>query len=122
AAIHTVYPSTAPQDATTSDLVHRLRDQIVPQTMQGTGVHVLVGGITAIFIDFAHKIAGRLPLLIGVVILLSFLLLMAVFRSVVVPVKAAGMNLLSIGAAYAGRVPVVQWGWGERSTASGPHR
>ena len=113
AAIITVYPSTAPQDATTSDLVHRLRDQIVPQTMKGTGVHVLVGGITAIFIDFAHKIAGRLPLLIGVVILLSFLLLMAVFRSVVVPVKAAVMNLLSIGAAYGVMVAVFQWGWGK---------
>jgi RND superfamily putative drug exporter len=75
-------------------------------------MNVFVGGITAIFVDFAAKIGSRLPILIGVVILLSFLLLMAVFRSILVPVKAAVMNLLSIGAAYGVMVAVFQFGWG----------
>jgi len=79
--------------------------------MSGTDIHVFVGGETAIFIDFASKIAQRLPILIGVVILLSFVLLMMVFRSLVVPVKAAVMNVLSIGAAYGVIVAVFQWGW-----------
>ncbi|MDP9249792.1 MAG: MMPL family transporter, partial [Chloroflexota bacterium] len=112
-AIITVYPKTSPQDSATSDLVHRLRDQVVPQATQGTGVHVFVGGITAVFVDFAAKIGARLPILIGVVIVLSFLLLMAVFRSILVPVKAAVMNLLSIGAAYGVMVAVFQFGWGK---------
>jgi RND superfamily putative drug exporter len=111
AAIITIYPATSPQDAATSDLVHALRDRIIPETMRGTGVNVLVGGITAVFVDFAAKIGQRLPILIGVVIALSFLLLMAVFRSILVPVKAAVMNLLSIGAAYGVIVAVFQWGW-----------
>ncbi len=110
-AILTVYPTTAPQDAATSDLVHRLRDRVVPQAMRGTGVHVLVGGITAVFVDFAQRSGQRIPILIGVVILVSFLLLMMVFRSVLVPIKAAVMNLLSIGAAYGVMVAVFQWGW-----------
>jgi putative drug exporter of the RND superfamily len=110
-AIITVFPATSPQDSATSDLVHTLRDQVVPQAMSGTGIHVFVGGETAIFIDFASKIAQRLPILIGVVILLSFVLLMMVFRSLVVPVKAAVMNVLSIGAAYGVIVAVFQWGW-----------
>jgi RND superfamily putative drug exporter len=111
AAVITLFPTTSPQDSATSDLVHRLRDQVVPQTMQGTGVNVFVGGITATFIDFAVKIGQRLPILIGVVIALSFLLLLAVFRSLVVPVKAALMNLLSIGASFGVVVAVFQWGY-----------
>jgi RND superfamily putative drug exporter len=113
AAIITLYPTTSPQDAATSDLVKRLRAQIIPQAMSGSGVHVLVGGITAIFVDFSAKTAARLPILIAVVIALSFLLLMAVFRSLLVPLKAAIMNLLSIGAAYGVMVAVFQWGWGK---------
>jgi putative drug exporter of the RND superfamily len=112
-AVITVYPKTSPQDAATSDLVHRLRDQVAPEVTAGSGIHVYVGGITAIFTDFAARIASRLPILIGVVILLSFLLLMAVFRSILVPVKAAIMNLLSIGAAYGVMVAVFQFGWGK---------
>ena len=110
-AVMTVYPSSSPQDAETSDLVKRLRSEILPQATQGTGVQVLVGGITAVFQDFAHQIGRRLPILIGVVILLSFLLLMMVFRSIVVPIKAAVMNLLTIAAAYGVMVAVFQWGW-----------
>ncbi|HMC36873.1 MAG TPA: MMPL family transporter, partial [Actinomycetota bacterium] len=79
---------------------------------EGTGVQVQIDGETAFFVDFAKKIGQRLPLLIGVVILLSFLLLMMVFRSLLVPLKAAIMNLLSIGAAYGVIVAVFQKGWG----------
>lgn len=111
AAIIQLYPSSAPQDPETSDLVHELRDRVIPRTMQGTKVPVLVGGLTAVFVDFSAKIAQRLPVLIGAVIALSFLLLMVVFRSIVVPIKAALMNLLSIGAAYGVMVAVFQWGW-----------
>ncbi|MGZ4142291.1 MAG: MMPL family transporter [Actinomycetota bacterium] len=111
AAIITVYPTTSPQDAATSDLVHRLRAHIIPGVIDGSNMKVYVGGLTAIFVDFAGKIAERLPILIAVVIALSFLLLMAVFRSVLVPLKAAIMNLLSIGASYGVIVAVFQWGW-----------
>jgi putative drug exporter of the RND superfamily len=111
AAIITVYPSTSPQDAATSDLVHTLRRTVIPAALAGTDVKVYVGSFTAIFVDFAAKIAERLPILITVVIALSFVLLMAVFRSVLVPIKAAIMNLLSIGAAYGIIVAVFQWGW-----------
>ncbi|HXY72956.1 MAG TPA: MMPL family transporter, partial [Actinomycetota bacterium] len=114
AAVITVYPTTSPQDAATTDLVHSLRDHVIPATMGGTGVHVLVGGATAAIVDFSQKIAARLPVLIAVVVGLSFLLLMAVFRSILVPVKAALMNLLSIGAAYGVMVAVFQWGWAGR--------
>jgi len=110
-AIITVYPTTAPQDARTDQLVDHLRDTAIPQTMSGTGVTVLVGGLSPTFSDFAQKIGDRLPVLIGVVLALSFLLLMLVFRSLVVPLKAVIMNLLSIGAAYGVIVAIFQWGW-----------
>ncbi len=103
-----VYPKTAPQDAATADLVHRLRDDVLPST----GIKVNVGGFTAGGIDFATFISGRLPILIGAVLVLSFLLLMIVFRSLLVPLKAVIMNLLSVGAAYGVIVAIFQWGWG----------
>ncbi|HEX9312087.1 MAG TPA: MMPL family transporter, partial [Actinomycetota bacterium] len=112
AAVMRIYPTTAPQDSATTDLVRTLRDRMIPQATRGTGVQVLIDGETAFFVDFAAKIGQRLPILIGVVILLSFVLLMMVFRSIVVPLKAAVMNLLSIGAAYGVIVAVFQWGWG----------
>jgi RND superfamily putative drug exporter len=112
AAIITVYPTTSPQDVATSDLVHRLRSDVVPSATASTGTIVHVGGLTAIFTDFASTIGRRMPIMIAVVIALAFLLLMAVFRSVVVPLKAAVMNLLSIGASYGVIVAVFQWGWG----------
>jgi RND superfamily putative drug exporter len=106
-ALFTVIPKTAPQDAATSDLVTRLRDQVVP----ATGQNALVGGFTAASNDFADYLGSRLPLLIGAVLVLSFLLLMAVFRSLLVPLKAVVMNLLSIGAAYGVIVAVFQFGY-----------
>ncbi len=111
-AVMRVYPTTSPQDAATSDLVKEIRTTVIPQVTQGTEVRAYIDGLTAFFVDFADKIAQRLPVLIGVVILLSFILLMMVFRSLVVPLKAAIMNLLSIGAAYGVIVAVFQWGWG----------
>ncbi len=111
AAVITLIPTTSPQDARTQQLVHRLRTDVVPTATAGTGLHALVGGITAAGIDAAHQYSARLPLVIAAVVLLSFLLLMAVFRSVAVPVKAVAMNLLSIGAAYGVMVAVFQWGW-----------
>ena len=111
-AVFTVIPSSKPQAEETSDLVHALRDDVLPPATAGTGIEVLVGGPTASFIDQSEKIAGRLPLFIGGVILVSFALLMMVFRSVLVPLKAALLNLLSIGAAYGVVVAVFQWGWG----------
>jgi RND superfamily putative drug exporter len=107
-----VYPKTAPQDVATTDLVNHLRSDTLPQATAGTGVKVLVGGTTAIFIDFANVLSSKLPLFIGLVVLLSFLLLMTVFRSFVIPLTAAVMNLLSIGAAFGILVAVFEWGYG----------
>jgi RND superfamily putative drug exporter len=107
-----VYPKTAPQDAATTDLVNHLRSDTLPQATAGSGVKVLVAGTTAIFIDFANVLASKLPLFIGLVVLLSFLLLMTVFRSFVIPLTAAVMNLLSIGAAFGILVAVFEWGYG----------
>ena len=101
------YPKTAPQDKATSDLVHRLRSDVIP----ATNVDAKVGGFTAGGIDFSDYLSQRLPWLIGIVLVLSFILLMAVFRSVLVPLKAVLMNLLSVGAAYGVIVAVFQWGW-----------
>ena len=100
AAVVSVVPTTGPQDEATEDLVHTLRDDVIPAALAGTGVDASVGGTTAAFIDDSEQTASRLPLFIGGVVLLSFVLLMAVFRSLAVAIKAAVMNLLSIGAAY----------------------
>ena len=106
-ALVIAYPTTAPQDARTDALVHRLREDVVP----GTNVTAYVGGFTAGGIDFSEYLGQRLPYLIGIVLVLSFVLLMAVFRSVLVPLKAVLMNLLSVGASYGVIVAVFQWGW-----------
>ncbi len=107
-----LYPTTSPQSEDTTELLDRIRDEAIPAVEQRTGAQIHVGGINAIFEDFGTAIAEKLPLFIGVVVLLSALLLMAVFRSVLVPLKAIVMNLLSIGAAFGLIVAVFQWGWG----------
>jgi RND superfamily putative drug exporter len=104
-------PSTSPQDGRTESLVHRLRNDVIPAAVAGTGARALVGGVTAAGIDAASTFSQRLFWVIGGVVGLSFLLLLAVFRSIAVPIKAAIMNLLSIGAAYGVVVAVFQWGW-----------
>jgi putative drug exporter of the RND superfamily len=105
-----VYPTSAPQDAATTSLIDELRGQTIPSTVAGTGVTVLVGGTTAIFVDFTRVLSSKLPLFIGLVVLLSFLLLAIVFRSIVIPLTAAMMNILSIGAAFGVLVVVFQHG------------
>ena len=109
-ALVQVFPTTDPQDEDTADLVNRLRDEVVP-AVTGDQLDVKVGGLTAAVDDFAEYTASRLPIFVGAVLVLSFLLLMLVFRSLLVPLKAVIMNLLSIGAAYGVVVAVFQWGW-----------
>ena len=101
------FPVSSPQDEATTDLVNRLRSTELP----ATGVDVRVGGFTAATVDFATYLGKRLPLLIGAVLILSFLLLMIVFRSVLVPLKAVIVNMLSVGASYGVIVAIFQWGW-----------
>ena len=105
------YPTTSPQSAATTDLINHLRSSTIPEAVAGTGTTVYVGGTTAIFADFAKVLSQKLPLFIGLVVVLSFLLLAAVFRSLLIPLTAAVMNLLSIGAAFGVLVAVFQWGW-----------
>ena len=112
-AVIRMNPTTAPQDEATSRLLHHVRNDVIPRAVQGSNVQVYVGGFNALTDDFANLLAQRLPVFIAVVITLSFLLLMAVFRSILVPLKAAIMNLLSIGAAYGVIVAIFQWGWGK---------
>ncbi|MBS1863234.1 MAG: MMPL family transporter [Actinobacteria bacterium] len=107
-----VYPTTSPQSADTTSLLNHIRSDVIPPIESKTGAVLHVGGITAVFEDFGDAISEKLPLFIGVVILLSAILLMAVFRSVLVPLKAILMNLLSIGAAFGIVVAVFQNGWG----------
>jgi RND superfamily putative drug exporter len=107
-----LYPTTSPQSKETTALLDHIRGDVLPPIEQKTGAQMHVGGITAIFEDFGDAISEKLPLFIGVVVLLSALLLMIVFRSILVPLKAMVMNLLSIGAAFGLIVAVFQWGWG----------
>jgi putative drug exporter of the RND superfamily len=100
AATLTVIPRTAPQDEATSRLVATLREDVVPAATRGTGAQAHVGGATATFEDMAGRVSERLPVFIGAVVGLSLLLLMAAFRSIIVPLVSAVFNLLSIGAAY----------------------
>ncbi len=104
-------PTTSPQDQKTTDLVNSLRSTVLPQATAGTNVDVVVTGSVATQVDFSSYLSGRLVLFFGAVLTLSFLLLLAVFRSLLVPIKAVIMNLLSIGAAYGVLVAVFQWGW-----------
>jgi RND superfamily putative drug exporter len=110
-AIVNVLPAEKPQAESTAALVHRLRDTVIPEAVDGDGARVLVGGFTAISIDQSDYVSGRLPLFIGSVVVLSFLLLTTVFRSPLVAIKAAVMNLLSIAAAYGVMSYAVQGNW-----------
>ena len=110
-ALVTAVPAGSPQDEDTEKLVQRLRDDVVPRATEGSGIRVLITGSTAGAIDANRYVADRLPLFIGSVIVLSFLLLLVVFRSLLVPLKAAIMNLLSIGAAYGVVAVLVKGGW-----------
>jgi RND superfamily putative drug exporter len=111
-AVFSATPATAPQDADTDDMIDRLRDVAVPAAVEGSGADAYVAGDAAAMRDISNKLMERLPLFIAAVVLVSFLLLVVVFRSLLVPAKAALMNLLSIGASYGVVVAVFQWGWG----------
>ncbi len=111
AAVLTVIPRTSPQDARTAALVQRLRDVAVPRATAGTGVRALIGGQTAASIDTSAVISHHLAAVVGFVIALSVLLLIAAFRSVLVPLVSAGLTLVSTAAAYGVIVAVFQWGW-----------
>ncbi|WP_046469380.1 MMPL family transporter [Allosalinactinospora lopnorensis] len=111
AAVLSVVPATSPQSSATVELLHELRDDVVPEARGGSTA--VVGGPTAYYADMGELLQGRLALFIGGVVLVSFVLLMFVFRSILVPLKAAMANLLSIGAAYGVVVAVFQWGWGK---------
>jgi RND superfamily putative drug exporter len=107
AALITVIPETGPQEAVTDDVVHALRDDVIP----ASGVDAHVGGFVATSLDSNANVAQRLPFLIGGVVILSMLLLMASFRSILIPVTAAVMNLLSVAAAYGVIALVAEGGW-----------
>ncbi len=107
------FPTTSPQDLSTVETIERLRSEVIPPVVGESLARAHVGGQTANFADVAGRIKERLFVFIAAVIVLSFLLLMLLFRSILVPLKAALLNLLSIGAAYGVLVMVFQWGWGK---------
>ncbi|MFF5292002.1 MMPL family transporter [Paractinoplanes globisporus] len=114
-----VIPTTSPQDEATSKLIERLRTDVIPAAERGTTMQVYVGGQTAIFDDFADVLTGKLPLFITVIVGLGFVLLLIAFRSVVVPLTAAVMNLLAAAASFGVVVAIFQWGWGSEALGLG---
>ena len=110
AALITVIPTTSPQDKATQDLVNELRDEVIPSTLSGTGVTAHVGGVTAALEDQSDYMVERMPLFIGGVVGLSFLLLLIAFHSPLISLKAGVMNLLSVSAAYGVMTLVAQGG------------
>ena len=115
----TVIPSSSPQDVATSNLISSIRHDYIPRATASTHTTIYVGGITAVFDDFASVLGSKIPLFIGVIVLLGSLLLMLAFRSVLVPLTAAVMNLLAAGASFGLVVAVFQWGWGSSLIGAG---
>lgn len=111
-AVLTVVPDSSPQSKATSELVDRLRQDVLPRAGAGTSLDVNVGGVTASYDDFAEIIVGKLPLFVGVVVALGCLLLLLAFRSLGIPLKAAAMNVMAVAGAFGVVVAVFQWGWG----------
>ncbi|MYV67460.1 MMPL family transporter [Streptomyces sp. SID2131] len=111
-AVLTVVPDSSPQSKATSELVDRLRQDVLPRAGAGTSLDVNVGGVTASYDDFAEIIVGKLPLFVGVVVALGCLLLLLAFRSLGIPLKAAVMNVMAVAGAFGVVVAVFQWGWG----------
>jgi RND superfamily putative drug exporter len=106
-----VYPTGSPQAQSTTNLITDLRNNVIPGSLHGQHLQVLVGGQTALGIDLANQLSSKLPLFVGMVVALSFILLMVVFRSLAIPATAAIMNLLSAAAAFGVITAVFQWGW-----------
>jgi RND superfamily putative drug exporter len=118
-AVVNVIPTSAPQDAKTTALITHLRDSVIPAAERGGTMRVYVGGSTAIFDDFAAIISSKLPLFIAVIVGLGFVLLLVAFRSLLVPITAAVMNLLAAGAAFGVVVAFFEWGWGSERLGLG---
>jgi RND superfamily putative drug exporter len=114
-----VVPDSAPQDKATTDLINRLRQDVVPPAEAGTTMQVYVGGTTAIFNDFSKVLTDKLPLFLTVIVGLGFLLLLIAFRSILVPLTAAVMNLLAAAASFGVVVAFFQWGWGSDALGLG---
>ncbi|MFF1697007.1 MMPL family transporter [Streptomyces sp. NPDC058257] len=112
AAYVTVVPDSSPQSQRTSELVDRLRDDVLPRAEADTALDLRVGGVTASYDDFAEIIVGKLPLFVGVIIGLGCVLLLLAFRSIGIPLKAAAMNVAAVASAFGVVVAIFQWGWG----------
>ncbi|MCM2387751.1 MMPL family transporter [Streptomyces albipurpureus] len=119
-AVLTVVPESSPQSKSTSELVDRLRDDLVPAALDGGSLKVHIGGVTAGYDDFAEIIVGKLPLFVGVVIALGCLLLLVAFRSIGIPLKAAAMNVAAVASSFGVVVAIFQWGWGSELLGLGP--
>lgn len=113
AAIITVTPSTSQNDPKTTELINNIEDSVLPSAMKNSEANAYVGGVTAVFIDITEKITSRMIPFIGLVLLLTFILLVFVFRSFFIPLKAVVMNLLSVLSAFGIIVMIFQWGWGK---------
>ncbi|MFF4009600.1 MMPL family transporter [Streptomyces sp. NPDC001717] len=111
-AVITVVPDSAPQSRATSELVDRLREDVVPRAERGNSMEAHVGGVTAGYDDFAEVIVGKLPLFVTVVVALGCVLLLLAFRSIGIPLKAAAMNIAAVASSFGVVVAVFQWGWG----------
>ncbi|WP_333775610.1 MMPL family transporter [Streptomyces sp. IBSBF 3136] len=111
--VTTLTPATGPQDAATADLLHTLTGHTLPKALTGTGAQAYLTGSVAGQADFRATVGHRLPIVVGIVLVLAFLLLMTVFRSVVIPLKAVVLNLFTTAASYGVLVAVFQWGWGD---------
>jgi RND superfamily putative drug exporter len=114
-----VIPAASPQDKATTDLIDRLRHDVIPPAEAGTTLHVMVSGPTAISDDFSHTLTGKLPLFVAIIVGLGCLLMILAFRSLLVPLIGVAMNLLTMGVAFGSLVAVFQWGWGSEALGAG---
>jgi RND superfamily putative drug exporter len=111
-AVIYVVPKSSPDSKVTENLIATIRNDYVPTVTSTSHTAIYVGGLTAIFVDFAHVFTSKIPLFVGVIVLLGCLLLMVAFRSIVIPLTAAAMNIFAAGASFGLVVAVFQWGWG----------
>jgi RND superfamily putative drug exporter len=111
-AVINVVPKTSPDSKVTENLIATIRNDYIPAVDPGSHTGIFVGGLTAIFVDFAQVFTSKIPLFVGVIVLLGCLLLMVAFRSIVIPLTAAAMNIFAAGASFGLVVAVFQWGWG----------
>ncbi|MFD8865257.1 MMPL family transporter [Streptomyces sp. NPDC059590] len=118
-AVLSVVPTTSPQSEETSELIDHLREDVVPAAERGTTMKAHVGGATATYKDFAQVLTGKLPMFIAIIVALGFVLLLIAFRSLLVPLTAAAMNLIAAVASFGLVIVVFQWGWGVELLGAG---